>query len=201
MGNFSNFSITDKGRILFSDVQAGAVLVPTKIVIGSGTMASGTTPAMMTAVVSPVKELIINKRERTPDGKAVFGGMYSNRDVTASFYYRELALYCKAEYRDANGSVTRSLDEVLYAYGNSGTSADLMPAYDTNAVVEKQIDVLVWVGNDAAVELTVESGILVTQAQLAAAIAAIDTSIPDISTGRKYKFGIENGVVYLEEVS
>ena len=201
MGNFSNFAITDKGRILFSDVQAGAVLVPTKIVIGSGTMASGTTPAMMTAVVSPVKELIINKRERTPDGKAVFGGMYSNRDVATSFYYRELALFCKAEYRDANGTVTRTLDEVLYAYGNSGISADLMPAYDTNAVVEKQIDVLVWVGNDATVELTIESGILVTQEQLAATIAAIDTSIPDSSTGRKYKFGIENGVVYLEEVN
>lgn len=200
MGNFSNFAITDSGRILLSDVQAGAVLIPTRIVIGSGSLPTGSTPATMTAVVTSVKELEINKRERTPDGKAVFGGMYSNADITTAFYFRELALFCRAEYRSDDGTVTRSLDEVLYAYGNAGTSADLMPAYDTNAVVEKQLDVLVWVGNDATVDLTVESGVYVTQKQLAEALAAIDTSITDSTTGLKYKWGIENGVVYLEEV-
>lgn len=200
MGNFSNFAITDSGRILFSDVQAGAVLIPTKIVIGSGSLPTGGTTAARTTVVAPVKELSINKRERTPDGKAVFGGMYSNADITTAFYFRELALFCRAEYRDDDGAVTRTLDEVLYAYGNAGSSADLMPAYDTNAVVEKQLDVLIWVGNDAAVDLTVDSGVYVTQAQLAEAIASIDTSITDSTTGLKYKWGIENGAVYLEEV-
>ena len=115
MGNFSNFAITDSGRILFSDVQAGAVLIPTRIVVGSGNIPSGSTPATMTAVVTPVKDLTINKRERTPDGKAVFGGMYSNADINTAFYFRELALYCRAEYRAADGTVTRSMDEVLYA--------------------------------------------------------------------------------------
>lgn len=200
MGNFSNFAITDSGRILFSDVQAGAVLIPTKIVIGSGMLPTGKTPSAMTEVVSSVKELTINKRERTPDGKAVIGGVYSNADIGTAFYFRELALFCRAEYRNNDGTVTRSLNEVLYAYGNAGSSADLMPAYDTNAVVEKQIDVLIWIGNETAIDLTVESGVYVTQEQLAAAIARIDTSIKDSTTGLKYKFGIENGVVYLEEV-
>jgi hypothetical protein len=40
-----------------------------------------------------------------------------------------------------------------------------MPAYATNAVVEKQIDLVTWVGNDAQVDLTVETGIYLTQKQ------------------------------------
>lgn len=198
MGNFSNFAITDSGRILFSHVQVGAVLIPTKIVIGSGSMPTGKTQAAMTDVVTAVKELTINKRQRTPDGKVVFGGVYSNKDVTSAFYFRELALFCRAEYRDSGGAVTQSVDEVLYAYGNAAASADLMPAYDTNTVVEKQIDVMVWIGNDASVDLTIESGVYVTQAQLAEAIAGIN--ITDSTTNKKYKWGIDNGIAYLEEV-
>ena len=200
MGNFSNLAMTDSGRILLADVQAGAVLIPTKIVIGSGNMASGATPASMTAVVTPVKELTINKKERLPDGKVTFGGVYSNIDITTAFYFRELALFCRAEYRDADGNVTRALDEVLYCYGNSGSSADYMPAYSTNTVVEKQIDVLVWIGNNAAVDLTIDSGVYMTREQFDEAIGKIDLNITDTVTGAKYKWGIENGAVYIEEV-
>lgn len=200
MGNFSNLVMTDNGRIMFADVQAGAVLIPTKIVIGSGNMPTSQTPATMTAVVTPVKELTINKRERLPDGKVAFGGVYSNADIVTAFYFRELALFCRAEYRDASGNVTRSLDEVLYCYGNAGSSADYMPAYSTNTAVEKQIDLVVWIGNAAAVDLTIDSGIWVTQSQLANALAAIDLNITDAVTGVKYKWGISNGAVYIEEV-
>lgn len=198
MGNFSNLALTDSGRILFSDVQAGAVLIPTKIVLGSGNIPTGKTPATMTAVVTPVTELTVTKQNRTPDGKAVFGGVYSNKDISAAFYFRELALFARAEYRDSSGNVTGQLDEVLFVYGNAASSADLMPAYGTNTVVEKQIDIAVYIGNDAAAELSIESGVYVTQEQLAEAIS--DLNISDATTGKKYKWGIDNGIAYLEEV-
>lgn len=162
MGNFSNNSMTESGRLLFADVQAGAVLIPTKIVLGSGSLPAGKTPATMTAVVNPVKELQINKKERTPDGKAVFGGVYSNQGITEAFYFRELALYCKAEYRAADGTVTKSVAEVLYSYGNAGATADYMPAYSTETVVERQMDLVTYVGNNTEVDLTIESGIYAT---------------------------------------
>lgn len=162
MANFSSNSITERGRLLLADVQAGAVFIATKIVIGSGNLPAGKTPATMTAVVSPVKELTINKKERTPDGKAIYGGVYSNADITEAFYFRELALYARAEYRDSSGAVTKSVPEVLYSYGNAGATADYMPAYSTSTVVEKQMDLVIWVGNNTQIDLTIASGIYIT---------------------------------------
>ena len=165
MGVFSNNSITDVGRMMLADVQAGAVFTPTRIVIGSGSMPGGATAQGMTDVITPVISLAINKKQRTPDGKCIFGGVYSNADVTTAFYFRELALYAKAVYLNADGTVRSEGEETLYGYGNAGSTADFMPAYATNAVVEKQIDLVTWVGNDAQVDLTIETGIYLSQKQ------------------------------------
>lgn len=200
MGNFSNLAITNVGRVLLADVQAGAVLIPTRIVIGSGDMPAGKNAKSMTAVVAPVKDLEVNKRKRHADGYVTFGGVYSNADILTAFYFRELALFCRAEYRDVSGNVVQTVDECLLCYGNSGNSADYMPAYSTNTVVEKQIDVTSWIGNDAVVDLSIASGVYVTQEQLVEAMASIDLSITDAGTGKKYKWGIANGLAFLEEV-
>lgn len=163
MGNFSNNAITDAGRGLFAEVQAGAVFIPTRIVIGSGELPTGKTPATMADVVAPVASLAINKKERTPDGKAIYGGVYTNKDITTDFYFRELALYARAEYRDENGTVLQSIPEVMYSYGNAGSTADFMPAYSTSTVVERQMDLVVYVGNNTTIDLTIDSGVYVTQ--------------------------------------
>ena len=165
MGIFSNNAITDVGRILLADVQAGAVFTPTRIVIGSGSMASGATTQSMTAVITPVVSLAINRKKRTPDGKCIFGGVYSNAEVTEPFYFRELALYAKAVYLNEDGSVKSEGEETLYSYGNAGATADYMPAHSSSAAIEKQIDLVTWVGNDAHVDLTIESGLFVTREQ------------------------------------
>lgn len=161
MGNFSNNTITDVGKMLLADVQAGAVFTPTRIVMGSGSMPGGATTQSMTEVITPVRSLAINKKKRTPDGKCVFGGVYTNEQVTAPFYFRELALYAKAVYHNEDGSVKSETAETLYSYGNAGATADYMPAYSTSTVVEKQMDLVVWVGNDAQVDLTIESAVYV----------------------------------------
>lgn len=164
MASFNN-AITENGRLLLAHAQAGAVLIPTRIVVGSGNIPTGKTAETMTAVVSPVKELTINKKESTPDGKCIIGGVYTNADVTTPFYFRELGIFMRAEYRAENGTVTQSIAEVLYSYGNAGPTADYMPAYSTETVVEKQIDLVVWVGNSATVDLTVDSGVFLTRGQ------------------------------------
>ena len=163
MGSFSNNAITDVGKMLLADVQAGAVFKPTRIVMGSGTMPNGTTIQRMTNVITPVKSLAINKKSRTPDGKCVFGGVYTNEEITAPFYFRELALYAKAVYLNPDGTVKSEGAETLYSYGNAGATADYMPAYSTSTVVEKQMDLVIWVGEDAQVDLTIESGVHVSQ--------------------------------------
>lgn len=166
MGNFSNNAITDVGKMLLADVQAGAIFTPTRIVMGSGSMPSGATAESMNDVITPVVSLAINKKKRTPDGKCVFGGVFSNEDVLGAFYFRELALYAKAVYLNADGTVRSEGAETLYSYGNAGTTADYIPAYSTSTVVEKQMDLVTWVGNDAEVDLTIESGVFVTRDQV-----------------------------------
>lgn len=185
MGNFSNNAITDNGRILFSEVQAGAVFVPTRIVIGSGEMPTGKKSATMTDVVAPVASLTINKKERTPDGKAIYGGVYTNKDITTAFYFRELALYAKAEYRDDNGNVVQEVPEVLYSYGNAGSTADYMPAYSTNTVVERQMDLVVFVGNETNIDLTIESGMYVTRGEFLQAMEYAGGGLVLMPTGEE----------------
>ena len=133
MAVFSNNAVTDKGRILLAESQVGALFVPTKIVMGSGTMPSGSTPRSMTAVATPVVQLSINKKRASDDGKVIIGGIYSNASITEAFYFRELGLYAQLQLVDGSFS-----EEVLYAYANAGSSADLMAAA-SSAVSEKQI--------------------------------------------------------------
>lgn len=161
MGVFSINAITDRGRNLLADVQAGAVFIPTRIVMGSGYLPSGSTAASLTDVVSPVTTLDISKVKKTADGKVIFGGVYKNDTISTEFYFRELALFARAEYRDADGNVTSSIPECMYSYGNSADSADLMPAYSTGTVVERNIDLVTWAGNNTKIELTVDSGVCV----------------------------------------
>lgn len=202
MANFSNNAITDSGRMLFAEVQAGAVFIPTKIVVGSGEMPTGKTPATMTDVVTPVANLAINKKTRTPDGKAIYGGVYTNKDITTAFYFREIALYARAEYRDANGEVTQEVPECLYSYGNAGSTADYMPAYSTSTVVERQMDLVVYVGNDTTIDLTIESGVYVTQEQFQKAMEYAGGGLVVMPTGEELPVNErKEGFLYFKQKS
>lgn len=178
MGNFSNNAITDSGRILLAEVQVGAVFTPTRIVMGSGYLPSGTTTRTIKQVVSPVKSLDINKKKKSNDGTVTIGGVYSNFDITEPFYFRELALYAKGVYGDG-----RETDEVLYSYGNAGATADLMPAYSAETAVERQIDLVTYIGNDAAINLEIASGVYVTQEQLEEALKDVGGGLVIIPPG------------------
>lgn len=179
MSKFSNMALTKAGRSLLSAVHTGAVLIPTRIVIGSGYMPDGIQIADMTDVVSSVTELEISKARRTNDGNAIIGGFYSNADITEDFYYRELSLFCRAEYRDADGAVTEEIGECLYSYGNAGDTAELMPAYGAGQAVERLIDFSIYVGTDAQVSLSVASGIYVAVDEFNAYKTAIAQALAD----------------------
>lgn len=197
MGQFSNNAITNNGRLLLSEVQMGAVFTPTKIVMGSGNIPAGSTPRSMTAVVTPVKTLTITRKERGNDGTVTIGGIYSNQDVSQAFYFRELGLYAKGVYED--GVET---DEVLYSYGNAGSTADLMPAYTSGQPVERQIDVVTYIGNDTAVDLTIASGTYVTQEQLEAALEDAGGGFTVIATGSDIPVAQrKEGFLYFKEKS
>ena len=179
MATFSNNAITDNGRVLLSHVQMGAVFTPTKIIMGSGSLPVGTTVRTITAVIVPEQTLTISKKKRANDGTVRIGGVYSNQTVTTGFYFRELGLYAKAVYPDG-----QEIPEVLYSYGNAGSTADYMPAYTSGQPVEREIDLVVYIGNDATVNLTIESGIYITQSQLDEALSDAGGGLVVIEEGQ-----------------
>lgn len=157
MAEFINNDLTDRGRALLAGAQTGAIFQPVSIVLGSGYMPSGKTPASMTAMVSPFITLDINKVERTGDGNVIYGGSYTNADLTQDTYFRELGMFARLYYPDTD---TYS-DTILYSYGNAGNTADLIPAYGPGQFVERQMNLVVYVGNEAEVSLEISSDLFI----------------------------------------
>lgn len=202
MAVFFDNSITDAGRLLWAEMQAGGSFKPTRIVIGSGYLPTGKTTRTITAVVAPVKELTFNKSEKLTGGDYVFGTIFNNMDVAEAFYYRELGLYAKVTRAD--GTET---EEILYSYGNAGNNAELIPAYSAGTALERQLDIIVYIGNDAKVTLEITSGVSVSQVEFYEKVAELNEKIEkgsvmtDDTTGQNYRWGIENGIVYVQEVT
>ncbi|MEI3522835.1 MAG: hypothetical protein V8Q36_01245 [Anaerotignum sp.] len=206
MSAFYDNNVTDVGRLLLGDVQMGARFVPTKIVIGKGYLPQGKTTRTMTDVADVVKELVLNKATKNPDGDAIFGAIFSNADIQGAFYYRELGLYAKGVYYNQSGGVERETAEVLYSYGNAGENAELIPAYSTGSVVERQLDLLVYIGNDTEVKLEIETGLYVTIPVFNDTVERLEKDIEEVryivdsTTAKKYEWAMESGTLSLDEV-
>lgn len=142
MSGFDVNAITDAGSLLIAKVMASRGSITfTRIVMGDGYMPSSQVPEHMTAVVSPKATMEITKCEVTGNGAAVVGGRYDNSEQSQDFEWRELGLYA----RDPD------LGEILYSYGNTGKSAETIPAGGGATAIEKLIDVVTYVGNDVNV--------------------------------------------------
>lgn len=142
MSGFDVNAITDAGSLLIAKVMASkGTITFTRIVMGDGYMPSSQLPEHMTAVVSPKAEMEVTKCEVTGSGAAVVGGRYDNSEQSQDFEWRELGLYAQDP----------DLGEILYSYGNTGSSAETIPAGGGSTVVEKLIDVVTYVGNDVTV--------------------------------------------------
>ena len=135
LGTFADNAITSLGEDLISKALVGQQIKFTRIVLGDGYMPAAQSPQTMTDVVSPRVDVPITKCELNTSGDAVVGGRWDNSQQDEGFYWRELALY--AEDPDAG--------EILYSYGNSGGTAEYIPAAKAT-LVEKLIDVITFVG-------------------------------------------------------
>lgn len=142
MSGFDVNAITDAGSLLIAKVMASKGSITfTRIVMGDGYMPSSQVPEHMTAVVSPKATMEITKCEVTGNGAAVVGGRYDNSEQSQDFEWRELGLYAKDP----------DIGEILYSYGNTGESAETIPAGGGATAIEKLIDVVTYVGNDVTV--------------------------------------------------
>lgn len=137
MAAFVKNDITDKGLALLAKVQMGEKLTFSKIGIGSGVLPGTTSIRSLTAMIQPVMDVTITRKKINEDQTVTIGGIFNNTDVQQEFYFRELALY----------AIDPNLGEILYCYGNAGNGAELIPAHDTQTLVEKIIDIVTYIGD------------------------------------------------------
>ncbi|WP_303926953.1 hypothetical protein [Subdoligranulum variabile] len=137
MAAFVKNDITDKGLALLAKVQMGEKLTFSKIGIGSGTLPGTKTIRSLTEMVQPVMDVTITRKKINEDQTVTIGGIFNNTDVQQEFYFRELALY----------AIDPNVGEILYCYGNAGNGAELIPAHDTQTLVEKIVDIVTYIGD------------------------------------------------------
>ncbi|MDQ0114347.1 hypothetical protein [Paenibacillus harenae] len=165
MGAFGGLKLTNKGLALQGKVQAGAALVYTKMAMGDGELGSQQIPNL-TALISLKKTLSITKLTPQPGGKALIGTSYSNSDITAGFYFRELGVFAN----DPDDG------EILYCYGNAGAGADYIPPGGGADLVEEHIVATVLTGNAANVSAVIDDSLVfVTTPVFGAAVGDMST--------------------------
>lgn len=187
MSAFSAKGLTNKGRSLQTKAQAGAELHYTKFVLGDGQL-SGQSIAALTNVISPKKTVDVSRLKMTPPNQANIGFVLSNQDVTTGFYFREIGLF----------ALDPDEGEILYWYGNAGDTADYIPPTGTSDVINKNFDVLVYVGQAQNVTAVINENLnFVTHEELADAIGGIQ--INDASTTQKGVTQLSNAVDSISE--
>ena len=82
----------------------------------------------------------------------------------------------------------------------------MIPAYSTGSVVERQLDLLVYIGNDTEVKLEIETGLYVTIPVFNDTVERLEKDIEEVryivdsTTAKKYEWAMQNGTLSLDEV-
>lgn len=187
MGQFNGFKFTSRGLTLHSKVQTGDLLQFTRIAVGDGALGS-TDPVALNGLISQKKSLQITKLESLGGGRSVVGTALTNGDVTTGFYLREIGVFAQDP----------DVGEILYCYGNAGTTADWIPpgAGGGQDLIEQAMNIETITGNAPNVSAVInQSLVFATAAQLGdlsqlqtvakdSAVAAINELFTSASNGK-----------------
>ncbi|WP_342563186.1 hypothetical protein NST84_27305 [Paenibacillus sp. FSL R7-0345] len=141
--------LTNKGLALQGKAQAGAQLNYTRIAVGDGSLSGQSIPAL-NGLISPKKTLPVKRLRTQPPNKVIVGTVLSNAEITAGFYFREVGVF--AQDPDAG--------EILYAYANSGVTADYVAPGGGTDIIEKVFDCIVTVGTAANITATMDHSLV-----------------------------------------
>ena len=194
---FNNAVMTNAGARLLTRAQAGEIKIEfTRIAVGDGnyTAAEKTLEALQkqTALKSLKNSYTLSDIEVFSDYSVKVTALITNQDpvtgqtlVNAGYYINEMGLFAKV--KDSTDST-----EVLYSITTTtGDNGDFMPPYNGYNPAQITQDYFATVNNSA--EITIVS--------TGAALLAEDANkIRDDTTNQKYKLGIDNGLIYIQEV-
>ncbi len=178
---FNGIYITDLGKNLLAKALTGKTLNFTKIKLGDGALTSQDISAM-TNLINVVKTLDITKlKVNTNTGEATIETYFSNQTVTTGFYMREIGVY----------ATDPDIGEILYMYGNAGSSAEYIPAYSASTIIERNMSIVASISNATTITATLASNIYAKSSDL------IGTNIA-ISDAGNYYTGANTEIILQE---
>lgn len=141
--------LTAAGAELLARALTGEALKFTTMQMGDGELGD-TAISTLTALISPASSVGINTL-RNKGNYAAVSGYFTNAELTAGFYWREIGLFVA----DPDAPDDRSKD-ILYCYQNAGSLADYIPASDSE-LITKRINIAAIVSNAVEVSAVLES--------------------------------------------
>lgn len=194
---FKNAVMTNGGARLLTRAQAGEIKIEfTRIVTGSGTYSAAEKELAAlqarTALKAQKNSYPLSDVDVYSDHSVKVTALITNQDpvtkktlVSQGYYINEMGLYAKP----AGGAADT---EVLYSVTvTAGENGDFMPPYNGYNPAQIIQDYFATVDNSANVTIN----------STGAALLVEDANkLRDDTTKQKYKLGIDNGLIYIQEV-
>ncbi len=194
---FNNAVITSRGIGLLTLAQAGEAKIEfTRVVTGNGSYTEDekevTALQHRISLKGQKNSYSISDIDVCSRHSVKVTALITNQDpvtgqvlVSQGYYINEIGLYAKQSGGDES-------TEVLYSIAvAAGETGDFMPAYDGHSPAQIVQEYFAAVGNSADVTVCVKG---------AALLAEDANKIMDDTTKQKYRLGIDNGLLYIQEV-
>ena len=158
MSKWSAWKFTDAGKAVQTKVEAGSTLTFTKLVLGDGYADSVDDYKEKTALVEPKITCSIESVTVQDNKFARIKAVFTNVELTEAVAIREAGLYAKDPDTGEDTLFAVAIDE----------AADTIPAKGTAAVVTKEFNFYIMVGDAENVTATIDPSVLVTKETFAA---------------------------------
>lgn len=190
MADFNSAVMTNEGAALLAQCQAGVAKMQfTAMVTGNGEYTEEEkrreSLQQRTSLKNQKQTFGFSKKEMATETSVLLTGVITNIDLTTGYYVREVGIYAKNE-------LDKDSDPILYSIAIA-IVADYLPPYNGLAPSTITQEYYATVSNSA--EVTIEAG---TGALMLAEDA---NKITDDTTQIVYRLGVNNGLIYIQEVN
>lgn len=221
--SFDSVQFTASGRRMMQEAVAGKVLTFTKIQLGDGRL-TGQAIGALTALINPIKNINISSIT-AKEQYANVQGSFDNGQLSQGFYWREIGIFAKvgtegtealyaygnayelAEYIPAGGSeIVEKMVSIPIFVSNASQVTALI---DGSLIYVSVTDFTSHQQEKASItnygHAKLSSAIDCDREDLAATSRAVKRGIDEAKfivapTGVKYKWGMDTGGLFLEEV-
>jgi len=155
--------LTERGHDLQTKVQNGTTLEFTRMAIGDGETAVDI--STLTSLINETFSLPITNKIMNGDNVTLETIIRNDTNPVGS-YIREVGVFAKDPV----------LGEILYSISNAGAKADYLPPSTGAEVYESIIGVVMVVGRDAVISVTIDSSVSYTKDEAATKITQAETN-------------------------